>query len=78
MRSVDRTLLKLDYFLVKHEEVRPAYDRPDAADDPRAATHRVEEKAPGEKDLPEVPVGMEGEHLNVLEQHGLIRKLLNI
>jgi len=57
MRSIDRTLLKLDYFLVKHEEVRPAYDRPEAADDPRAATHRVEEKAPGEKDLPEVPVG---------------------
>ena len=57
MRSIDRTLLKLDYFLVKHEEVKPAYDRPEAADDPRAVTHRVEEKAPGEKDLPELPTG---------------------
>ena len=57
MQSVDRILLKLDYFFAKHEEVKPAYDRPEAADDPRAATHQVEERAPGEKDLPEVPVG---------------------
>ena len=57
MQSVDRTLLKLDYFLAKHEEVKPEYDRPEAADDPRAATHQVEEKAPGEKDLPELPTG---------------------
>ena len=57
MQSVDRTLLKLDYFLAKHEEVKPEYDRPEAADDPRAATHQIEEKAPGEKDLPELPTG---------------------
>jgi len=57
MQSVDRTLLKLEYFLVKHEEVKPSYDRPEAADDPRAVAHRIEEKAPGERDLPELPTG---------------------
>ena len=57
MQSVDRTLLKLDYFLAKHEEVKPEYDRPEAADDPRAEKHQLEEKAPGEKDLPELPTG---------------------
>ena len=57
MQSVDRTLLKLDYFLAKHEEVKPEYDRPEAADDPRAAKHQTEENAPGEKGSPEVPVG---------------------
>ena len=57
MQSVDRTLLKLDYFLAKHEEVGPDYDRPEAADDPRAQKHQVEEKAPGEKGSPEVPAG---------------------
>jgi hypothetical protein len=36
MRTADRTVLMLDYFLVKHEEVKPTYDRPEAADDPRA------------------------------------------
>ena len=57
MQSVDRTLLKLDYFLAKHEEVGPDYDRPEAADDPRAEKHQIEENAPGEKSSPEVPVG---------------------
>ena len=57
MQSVDRTLLKLDYFLVKHEEVGPDYDRPEAADDPRAEKHQIEEKAPGEKGSPETPKG---------------------
>ena len=57
MQSVDRTLLKLDYFLAKHEEVGPDYDRPEAADDPRAEKHQIEENAPGEKGSPELPVG---------------------
>ena len=58
MKTADRTLLKLDYFLVKHEEVKPSYDRPEApAADPRAEQHQVEEKAPAEVNLPEVPVG---------------------
>ena len=49
MKTADRTLLKLDYFLVKHEEVKPSYDRPEApASDPRAEQHQVEEKAPAE------------------------------
>tara|TARA_R110002020_G_scaffold146184_4_gene320700 strand:- start:3158 stop:4693 length:1536 start_codon:yes stop_codon:yes gene_type:complete len=57
MQSIDRTLLKLDYFLAKHEEVGPEYDRPDAADDPRAEKHQIEENAPGEKGSPETPTG---------------------
>ena len=45
MQSIDRTLLKLDYFLAKHEEVGPEYDRPEAADDPRAEKHDRRERS---------------------------------
>ena len=57
MRTADRTVLMLDYFLAKHEEVKPEYDRPEAADDPRAQKFQQEENAPGEKQDPEVPIG---------------------
>jgi len=56
MRTAERTLLKLDYFLLKQEEAAPV-ERPDPAADPRAEKHRVEEKAPSERGLPEFPVG---------------------
>ena len=57
MRTAERTLLKLDYFLAKHEEVKPDYDREEAADDPRAERFKQEEKAPGERQTPETPEG---------------------
>jgi len=54
MRTADRTVLKLDYFLAKQEE-GPEYERSDPADDPRAERYKQEEKAPTEKGEPELP-----------------------
>ena len=53
MRTADRTVLKLDYFLAKQEG--PEYERSDPADDPRAERYKQEEKAPTERGEPELP-----------------------